>query len=230
MAAVHSSSRSPHDAGAHTPGPTRLVWVRHGEADNNAEQRFGGWSDLGLTARGRAQAAAAGQAVAALAPTAIVASDLPRAAETARAIAGAAGLEVAFDLRLRERSLGVFDGLRFTDAERRDPVAYARLLARDPDAVPDGGERLATVFARVGAAVDDLVAAHPGGRVVVVSHGIALFHAFSHVCGLGCPGPDQQVFTLVDNASLSHLEHRVEAGRPRWRIVAWNRVDHLAGL
>jgi hypothetical protein len=35
------------------------------------------------------------------------------------------------------------------------------------------------------------------------------------------------VFTLVDNASLSWLEHRTG---PRWRIVAWNRIDHLIGI
>jgi hypothetical protein len=64
----------------------------------------------------------------------------------------------------------------------------------------------------------------------VVSHGIALYHAFSHVCGLGMPSPSHRMFTLVDNASLSVVEHRSIDGGARWRLVAWNRVDHLAGL
>jgi probable phosphoglycerate mutase len=204
---------------------TTLFWVRHGEADNNREQRFGGWSALPLTDRGRRQADAVARAVAALAPTAIVASDLARAHATAAAIGAAAGLEVVAEPGLRERSLGVFDGLRFAEAEAAAPDLYARMLARDPTAIPDGAETPVMVHDRVAAAIDRVVAAHHGGRVVVVSHGIALYHAFNHVCGIP-GGAGGRVFTLVDNASLSWIEHR--AG-PRWRIVAWNRIDHLAG-
>jgi len=208
-------------------GVTTLFWVRHGEADNNAEHRFGGWSALPLTARGRRQAEAVAATVAALAPTAIVSSDLARAHDTAAAIARAAGVDVTPEPGLRERSLGVFDGLTFAAAEAAEPALYARMIARDPTALPEGAETPAAVYARVAGAIDRAVAAHPGGRVVVVSHGIALYHAFTHVCGLPSGGSGGRVFTLVDNASLSWLEHR---DGPRWRIIAWNRVDHLAGI
>jgi probable phosphoglycerate mutase len=117
--------------------------------------------------------------------------------------------------------------MTFLDAQASDPALYARMIGRDPDALPEGAETADAVFARVSRAIDRIVAAHPGGRVAVVSHGIALYHAFTHVCGLGSPASTPRVFTLVDNASLSWVEHR--AG-PRWRIVAWNRVDHLAGI
>ena len=206
---------------------TTLFWIRHGEAGNNIELRFGGWSELPLTERGRRQADAVARVVAALAPTAVVSSDLARARETAAAIGRTTGLDVVDDPGLRERSLGAFDGLTFSDAQTRQPELYQRLLARDPDAVPDGGETVSTVFERVSRAIDAIVDAHPGGRVAVVSHGIALYHAFAHVCGLGSPPVAPRVFTLVDNASLSWVEHRVG---PRWRIVAWNRIDHLTGI
>jgi probable phosphoglycerate mutase len=101
------------------------------------------------------------------------------------------------------------------------------MIARDPTALPEGAEPIADVFTRVAATIDRIVTAHPGGRVAVVSHGIALYHAFAHVCGLPTGTPAARVFTLVDNASLSWVEHR--AG-PRWRLVAWNRVEHLAGI
>jgi probable phosphoglycerate mutase len=210
--------------------PTTLLWVRHGEADNNREKRFGGWTDLALTELGRRQAEAVASAVAALSPTAIITSDLARAAQTADAIARATQIPVAVDRDLRERSLGVFDGLTFVEAQAREPALYDRMVARDPDAVPTDGETLAAVFARVSSAIDRAVAAHPGGRVVMVSHGVALYHAFAHVCGLGQPNPAHQLFTLVDNASLSMVEHRTIDGAARWRLVAWNRIDHLNRL
>jgi probable phosphoglycerate mutase len=214
-------------AGVSSESATTLFWIRHGEADNNRQQRFGGWSALPLTDRGRRQADAVARVVAGLAPTAIVSSDLARAHATAEAIGKAAQLAVAADADLRERSLGCFDGMTFLDAQASDPALYARMLGRDPEALPAGAESTEAVFTRVSGAIDRIVAAHPGGRVAVVSHGIALYHAFTHVCGLGSPAAAPRVFTLVDNASLSWVEHRTG---PRWKIVAWNRVDHLTGI
>jgi probable phosphoglycerate mutase len=208
-------------------GTTTLFWIRHGEADNNRDSRFGGWSSLPLTDRGRRQADAVARVIAGLAPTAVVSSDLARAHSTADAIARAAGLAVTPEPGLRERSLGQFDGMRFAEAEAAQPALYARMMGRDPTALPEGAETAADVFRRVATAIDRIVAAHPGGRVAVVSHGIALYHAFSHVCGLPAGNSAGRVFTLVDNASLSWVEHR---DGPRWRIVAWNRVDHLTGI
>lgn len=214
-------------AGTRSDAVTTMYWVRHGEADNNLYQRFGGWSGLPLTPRGERQAHAVARAIAALAPTRIVSSDLARAHSTAQAIATATQLAVTAEPGLRERSLGVFDGLSFAEAEASAPALYARMLARDPTALPDGAEPVAAVYDRVAAAIERVVAAHAGEKIVVVSHGIALYHAFAHVCGLPPGNPSTRVFTLVDNASLSVLEHR---DGPRWRIVAWNRIDHLAGV
>jgi probable phosphoglycerate mutase len=210
---------------------TTLLWVRHGEADSNRDGRFGGHSPVPLTPRGVQQAEATAAAIAKLAPTAIVSSDLVRTRQTAEPIARATGLAPTWDPGLRERSLGILDGLGFAEAEEKHPALWARLRARDPDLVPDGGESNDQVYARVCASIDRVIADHRGGRVVVVSHGIALYHAFAHVCGLGKPGPDHAVFVLLDNCSLSTLEHRTDdAGRSRWRILRLNDVAHLAAL
>jgi probable phosphoglycerate mutase len=210
---------------------TVLFLVRHGEADSNFHGRIGGHSPVELTALGREQARITAAAIAALAPTAVISSDLVRAHQTAEPIAAATGHTLEMEPRLRERSLGVFDGLAFTEAEARYPEAWKRLMARDPEAVPEGGETTDAVFARVSAAVDDLVTRHAGGRLVVVTHGLALFHAFAHVCGLGSPSRHQRVFVLVDNCSITHLEHRRNGDdSDQWRIVRINDVAHLASL
>lgn len=224
MARVTAGSRA-------EPVRTVLYLVRHGEAESNAELRFGGWSPVPLTERGRRQAEAAARVLQGRGPTAIISSDLARAHQTAEPIAAACGLPIALDDRLRERSVGVFDGLLFTEAEARYPAAWAKMIARDPDAVPEGAETVDQVFARVTAAIDDVCARHAGGRVVVVTHGIALFHVFAHVCGLGSPRGSQRVFMLADNASITHLEHRADPDRAaHWRIHSVNDTAHLAGL
>ena len=203
---------------------TTLLWVRHGEADSNRDGRFGGHSPAALTARGLAQAEATGRAIAAARPTAIVSSDLQRAHQTAEEIARATALPIELEPGLRERSLGILDGLSFTECQEKHPELWDRLRARDPHFAPEGGEHNDTVFTRVAAAMDRIVERHAGGRVVVVSHGLALYHAFAHVCGLGSPSAGHPVFVLVDNCSVSRLEHRPG---PKWRIVSLNETHHL---
>ncbi len=220
-------------------GPTLTTFwlVRHGEAENNSNARFGGWDSAPLTARGQAQAVAVGNVLANRArevlvpPSLIISSDLARAAATAQAIANATALPLHTDAALRERTVGIFDGMSFTDAKAQHPNAYAALVARNEAALPHGAETNATCFARVSAALDRVAQVHMGTTVILVSHGIALFHMLSHMTRLGPPDAASRFFTLVDNASISIVEHHTssEAGSS-WRLCQWNDNGHLRGI
>lgn len=210
---------------AATREPTLVALVRHGESQANSEGRIGGHGPTPLTDLGHQQAQATAQILARdLRPTVLVSSDLLRARQTAAPLAALSGLEVAFDPRWRERSLGVMDNLPFTEIAERYPDDWRRLRARDPLACPPGGETLDQVFARVSAAIEDLVAAHPGGRVVVVSHGLAIFHALAHIFGLGSPGQGLRISGVVGNCSVSTFEHHPNG---HWRFQAINDRAHL---
>ena len=65
---------------------TRVVAVRHGETAWNVQTRIQGQLDIGLNAIGRQQAERLGRALADENLDAIYASDLQRAADTARAM------------------------------------------------------------------------------------------------------------------------------------------------
>jgi broad specificity phosphatase PhoE len=110
-------------------GPSQLVLVRHGESRGNVADRQAREAkslrleldvrdaDMPLSDLGVQQAAGLGRHVASLPPdeqpTAVIASPYARALATARGIVEAAGLpvEIQLDERVRERELGVFDGL-----------------------------------------------------------------------------------------------------------------------
>ena len=76
---------------------TRIIAIRHGQTAWNAETRIQGQLDIALNAPGRWQAQRLAQALADEAIDAIVASDLPRAMQTAAPLAAARGLRVLPD-------------------------------------------------------------------------------------------------------------------------------------
>ena len=128
----------------------RLVIVRHGETDWNVERRIQGSSDVHLNALGRAQAAAAADALAGeLVSPLIVASPLARALDTAQAVADACGTEVATDARLVERTYGVWEGLTVAERDAGYPEASATWNAGNEPVSLEGYERHQAVAARM---------------------------------------------------------------------------------
>jgi len=94
---------------------THVVIIRTAIA-GNAEGRFGGHTDTPLSPRGRRQAEATAQALASEKFDAIYSSDLPRAIETANPLARLTGAPLETTDALRERSVGVMEGLTFEEA------------------------------------------------------------------------------------------------------------------
>ena len=97
----------------------QLVLWRHGRTRWNAAGRAQGQTDIGLDDLGRAQSAAAAPVLASLEPTAIVSSDLSRAADTADALA-----KVLRTLRplTAGRLIAVFGSAGERDATKRAPM------------------------------------------------------------------------------------------------------------
>src|SRR4051794_2315935 len=139
----------------------RLVLVRHGQSTYNAQRRLQGQANPPLSDAGRAEARALR---AALPPfERVVTSDLARASETA-ALLGYP--DARRDARWREIDLGEWAGRSLDDFDERDAAWRGGALN------PPGGETWAQFAARVGGAVDALVAA--GATWLVVCHGGAV--------------------------------------------------------
>jgi probable phosphoglycerate mutase len=151
-----------------------IYLVRHGQSQwNLARLTQGQVAHPRLTGLGRAQAAAAAAAVladlAARPLSAIVSSDLVRARETALVFAAKTGLPVRIDERLRERSLGRYEGQAYNESF----AAVSGADLSDPDLRIGGGESLRQVAGRMAAALTDLTA-DDSTITAVVSHGDAI--------------------------------------------------------
>ena len=134
----------------------RLVLLRHGQTEYNANSRMQGQLDTDLSDLGREQAAAAAEVLAKRQPLIIVSSDLRRALDTATALGERSGVPVAIDTRLRETHLGDWQGM--THLEVDDVAPGARLAWRD-DArwAPHGGESRVDVAERSASVVAELI-------------------------------------------------------------------------
>ncbi|HEX2903233.1 MAG TPA: histidine phosphatase family protein [Jatrophihabitans sp.] len=150
--------------------PTRFILLRHGVTAYSVQRRFAGRSDLPLLDEGIAQARAAARRTSELTPIdGVISSPLRRTRQTAAAVAEQLGLPVALDEGLIETDFGSWDGYTFDELRQADPELLASWLA-DPEVAPPGGESQLQVSARVLAARDRLVKAHPGRTLVLVTH------------------------------------------------------------
>ena len=152
-----------------------IVLLRHGRTAWNLIGRAQGHGDVPLDEVGHAQAAAVAPWMSRLRPALLRSSDLTRAVETASYVAGASGLEVELDPRLREFDVGERQGLTWAESVERFPwIADGVGLGERLAGVP-GAESDADVAGRIVPALEDAVAAvGPGETAVVVTHGAAL--------------------------------------------------------
>jgi len=155
---------------------------------------------------------------------AIVASDLERAAETARIIGAATKLVPAFDRDLREIDVGAWSGKSYEEIKKMFPDEWAAWSAGQ-DIARGGGETYAAIAERVARAVSRIIASHENERVLVVSHGGAVRSYIAKILGvLGAQG--MRALSGLGNASLTVIE--IESERAVLR--AWNDTAHLEGM
>lgn len=158
----------------------RLVILRHGRTEWNAQRRYQGQADPPLDQVGRAQALQAAALVAEMAPDLLLSSDLQRARATAEKVASLTGLDLHIDKRLRERHLGHWEGLTRDEVEARFPDEFADWAA-GRDVTRRGGESRQQVADRAVDLVDGLPEVE---LVVLVSHGATAMCLTAALLGL----------------------------------------------
>lgn len=205
---------------------TLLCLARHGETADNAARIFQGQAGSGLNRLGRAQAARLAERMRRFPPAAIIASDLERAAETARYVSEACGVPLELDPGLREVDVGAWTGKAYDEVATLYPEEWAAWEA-GVDVRRGGGETYAELALRVGAAIDRIAAryATAQGRILVVSHGGAIKSWIAKLLGVSPDG--LRALAGVANAALTVVERDA---RGRHRLHSWNDAAHLEGL
>ncbi len=175
---------------------TRLWWVRHGPTHSKA---FAGWRDIPADL---SDAAALARLNAHLPQGALlISSDLIRATATADALS--IGRErLPHDPALREFHFGDWDGMTFTQVAARWPDLSRQYWEEPGHVCPPNGESWHQAEARIHAATDALILAHPGRDIVAVAHFGVILTQVQRAAGLS---PYDALAQRIDNLSVTCL-------------------------
>jgi probable phosphoglycerate mutase len=182
----------------------RLLLVRHGQSEWNAEKRLQGQADIGLSALGRTQAERLALPVRALHPDKVITSDLQRA----RATAALLGFpDAALREGLREIAVGEWTGRAIPEIVAESPRAYAAWRAGTD--VPPGGEIWADFMARAASVIEAERDMMGKGTLLAVCHGGVIRALLQHYLALV---PDNII--PVGPASLTSLRLPQDRTKP----------------
>ncbi len=206
------------------PGSTELVLVRHGASADSVEgesfELVEGQGDPPLSEAGRHQAEQVALRLALEPVDGLYVSSLRRTAETAAALVERTGLRPVIDPDLREVFLGEWEGgLLRQKAVDGDPM-FGRVLRKQRWDVVPGAESRAVFGGRLRRAVGRIAGAHPGGKVVVFSHGAAIGELLAQASG-----SEPFAFINSDNTGISRMVVTPE----RWIVRGYNDTAHLTG-
>ena len=216
----HSRVTSPYH-GAMTV--TRLFLVRHGATAATEEGRFSGSTGAELSEQGRWQAARLGERLSRQNITTIYSSPLSRALETAQIIAGHCHLEPVTRDGLREIAHGHWEGMKREDVEQQFGAEYAAWESDPFTFAPAGGESGVVVLARALPVIRELVTAHPGEQLLVVSHKATLRLVLSSLLGFDARGYRDRLDQSP--ACLNVVDFRDPV---RVRLMLFNDTSHYA--
>lgn len=198
----------------------RLLLARHGETTWNADDRFMGQTDIGLSEAGEQQAMRLGTRLMREPIEAAYASTLTRAWRTAEVALRDRNVVVTRDPAWSEACYGAWEGHSWQEVIDRDADLVARRRADLANVAPPGGETFLQLQRRLVEAIDALRLKHDGATVLVVAHGGPLRVLAAWCVGLG---PEEQGRFVIDNGGLSAIQLDDNGGI----IEFWNDTAHL---
>jgi broad specificity phosphatase PhoE len=201
----------------------KLIAIRHGETEWNIQSREMGQLDSPLTDRGVLQARAIAKRLSGCRFDALYCSDLGRAIRTAEIISSATGIAPLPDPGLRERNMGIFQGLTRAEMISTFPQEYSDYRRIGHTFRIPNGESAQERLDRSIRVLTGIAIRHADQIVVVVTHGGFLMGFFEHVLGMASGNGWR---FKRQNAAFNCFEY-VEG---KWRLETWNETSHLDEL
>lgn len=184
----------------------QFLFIRHGQTDYNAQGRVQGQIDIPLNDLGKWQAERIGERLKSYEICGIIASDLSRARDTAKAVAQHhPHLTLLTTELLREVAYGVFEGMQLGEIQQTYPEEYLQWREGDVGYAPPGAENIYEQRARASKALTWLRehCTDSNGTLVVVTHGTIERSLIANLLDFGI---NEQLRLHFDNTSLTAIQ------------------------
>jgi alpha-ribazole phosphatase len=151
--------------------PTKVYLMRHGEVANDGEKRYNGHIDIDITQKGVEQMHRLAELLEGKSIAAVYSSDLIRSKKGAEIISRRVGMSSTALRELRERSVGVWEGLTAEEIKTRFPDQYSAWRKDLLNYRPPNGECIIDVSLRILPVFKRLIASHQGKEIAMLLHG-----------------------------------------------------------
>lgn len=203
---------------------TKLIYVRHGEAEGNIKRHFHGFYNSSLTENGLEQIKRAAARLADEHIDAIYSSDLTRAFQTAQEIIKGRDITIKIDERFREINGGKWEDVPWDDLPHKFTESYDVWLNEPYCLQMPDGESMAEFSDRLITASSEIAKKHDGQTVCIATHGTAIRVLACHF--YGWPLEKLTDVNWCDNASITIAQY--EYGK--FTMVTDGDNEHLKDI
>ena len=178
-----------------------IIFLRHGQAENNTKKILAGRSPgVNLTETGIKQVEQAGLMLKSLNISKIYSSPIDRALQTAEIVGKHCDLEITNDDRLIELDMGKFTKMPYEQIFAKHGNVFLKFYEGSNEVSENGVETFANVQKRVFDMVDFVINKHKNQNVVLVTHMDPIKAMIGKVLSLK---PEILFELIIANASLN---------------------------
>lgn len=201
---------------------TKIILVRHCQAEGNLKRFFQGKIDSDITPEGRAQIGRVAEVLSAEPIDVIYCSRLSRARQTAEGINYYHDVAIKTDDRLAEIDAGDWEGKFLQDIEKEFPEQFHNWHENPAVFHAPNGESMAQVYQRVSEALQEIAKENKDKIICIVSHGCAIKNmmCFAH----GWSVENIKEVPLGTNTSINIISFDENMN---FRILLENDTDHI---
>ena len=204
---------------------TKFIIVRHGQSKANEGGYLAGVTDIPLSSLGEKQAKAVSEYILKKYEVDVIySSPLERACNTVKGVADSLSLPIIKEDELREFNFGEWEGLPLEEIKSSFDDGYSK-WAKDPGVfVPQGGEAMAELQARVVKKLKEIGKIEDGKIVLIGSHSSVIRALLCHIQGL--PLTKMKNTPWVVNGSIAEINFDGE----NFYIQKFGFDGHLANI
>jgi broad specificity phosphatase PhoE len=203
---------------------TDVLCVRHGESYSNTNDEFSCRKiDHGLTQRGIDESTCAAQWLSTCGVSAIYASPLKRAKETAIIIGQTLGSNFQIEEAFREVNVGLLEGQPSLQNWRLHNDIIDSWKQGRWDVTFPKGESFTKLVRRVSQVLTKLASQNPGKRIVVITHGAILLAIRYGLCG-------ENIVLDTPTGSIIRVSVKLNQKKTEYSLASSPIINHLDEL